>query len=78
MQAGILLITYVLTMIAVQLVGFVVSRLVDYQFPAVSLMAFLVIFIAAFGIAWPIAVWIAERLIQRAGYQLEKADPRAV
>jgi len=78
MQAGILLITYVLTMIAVQLVGFVVSRLVDYQFPAVSLMAFLVIFIAAFGIAWPIAVWIAEWLIQKSGHELQKADPRAV
>ena len=78
MQAGILLIVYILTVIAVQFVGFLVSRLVDYQFPAISLMTFLMLFISAFGLAWPIAVWIAERLIQRAGYQLEKADPRAV
>ena len=78
MQAGILLITYIFTMMAVQFVGFLISRLVDYQFPAVSLMTFLILFIAAFGLAWPIAVWIAERLIQRAGYQLQKADPRAV
>jgi hypothetical protein len=78
MQAGILLITYILTMIAVQFVGFLISRLVDYQFPAASLMTFLVLFIAAFGIAWPIAVRIAEWLILRSGHQLQKADPRAV
>jgi hypothetical protein len=78
MQAGILMIVYILTTIAIQFVAFLISRLVDYQFPAISVMTFLVLFIGAFGVAWPIAVLIAERLIQRLGYQLEKADPRAV
>ena len=67
MQALILLITYVLTTVAVQLVGFLISRLVDYQWPTLGLMTFLILFIGAFGIAWPIAVRIAEFLIRSSG-----------
>jgi hypothetical protein len=78
MQAGILMVTYVLTTGAVQFCGFLISRLVEYEFPAFGLMTFLILFIAAFGIAWPIAVLIAEWLIQALGYKLDKADPRAV
>ena len=78
MQALTLLITYVVTTVAVQLVGFLISRLIDFQFPTFGLMTFLILFIGAFGIAWPIAVRIAEWLIVRSGREIEKADVRAV
>ena len=45
-----------------QFVGFLISRLVDYEWPTLGLMTFLILFIGAFGIAWPIAVRIAESL----------------
>jgi len=77
-QALTLLIVYVLTLFSVQFIGFLVSRLVDYEFPSFGLMAFLVLFIGAFGIAWPIAVRIAEWLIRRSGREVETADSRAV
>jgi hypothetical protein len=34
-------------------------------------MTFLILFMGAFFISWPIAVWIAERVIRRAGFVLE-------
>jgi hypothetical protein len=71
MQALTLLIVYVLTMVALQLVGFLVSRLVDYNYPTLGLMTFLVLFLGAFGLAWPIAVRLAEWLIRRAGFTVE-------
>ncbi len=71
MQAGILMIVYVLTVISVQLVGFLISRLVEYQWPTLGLTTFLLLFMAAFGIAWPLAVLIAESLIRRLGYVVE-------
>jgi hypothetical protein len=71
MQSVTLLAVYVLTVISLQFIGFLVSRAVDYQYPAFSVLAFLVLFIAAFGIAWPIAVRIAERLIRWRGYVVE-------
>ncbi len=78
MQALTLMATYIVTLIGVQFVGFLISRLVDLQFPSFSVMTFLVLFIAAFGVAWPIAVRIAEWLIVRSGHEIEKADVRAV
>ena len=77
MQALFLMTVYVLTTFTVQFIGFLISRLVDFEFPTLGLMSFLVLFIAAFGIAWPIAVRIAEWGIRRAGYQIQQADPRA-
>jgi uncharacterized membrane protein YbhN (UPF0104 family) len=71
MQAGALLVIYVLTTIVVQLVGFFVSQLVSTQWPNAGLMTFLVLFMAAFGLAWPLAVAITEWGIRRAGYVLE-------
>jgi hypothetical protein len=71
MQALILIITYVLTTIVVQFLGFGISRVVDYQWPSVGLMTFLILFIGAFGIAWPIAVRIAEFIIRRSGQVVE-------
>ena len=74
MQALLLMIVYVLTTIAVQFIGFLISRLIDYEFPTISVMAFLVLYLAAFGIAWPIAVRIAEFLIRRSGHVVETAQ----
>jgi len=71
MQALTLMIVYLLTLMTVQFVGFLTSRLLDFQFPTLGLMTFLILFIAAFGLAWPIAVRIAERLIRAQGYVVE-------
>ena len=71
MQALTLMIVYVLTLITVQIAGFLVSRLVDYEFPNFGLMTFLVLFIAAFGLAWLPAVRIAEWLIRFRGHVVE-------
>ena len=74
MQALTLMIVYGLTTLSVQFIGFLISRLVDYEWPTLGLMSFLILFMAAFGIAWPIAVRIAEFLIRRAGYVVETAQ----
>jgi hypothetical protein len=73
-QALTLMIVYVLTTISVQLIGFLISRLVDYEWPTLGLMTFLILFLGAFGLAWPIAVRIAEFMIRRAGYEVETAQ----
>ena len=71
MQGLTLMVIYVLTTITVQLLGFVISRLIDYEWPTLGLMSFLIFFLGAFGLAWPIAVRIAEWCIRRAGYVVE-------
>src|SRR5258707_3708480 len=73
-QALTLMIVYVLTTISVQFLGFLISRLVDYEWPTLGLMTFLILFMAAFGIAWPIAVRVAEFLIRRSGHVVETAQ----
>ena len=62
----------------VQCIGFLISRIVDYAYPAFGLTTFLVLFLGAFGIAWPIAVRLAEFGLRRAGYVIDTADKRAV
>lgn len=74
MQSGFLMCVYVLTAAIVQFAGFLISRLVEYQWPAAGLMAFLIIFMAAFGIAWPIALRITEWGIRKAGYRVDGVD----
>ncbi len=72
------MIIYILTAFVLQFVGFIVSRLIDYEWPAAGLMTFLVLFLAAYGFAWPLAVWITEWLIVRAGYKVEVSPTRTV
>ena len=67
MQALTLMVVYVLTTATVQFIGFLISRVVDLEFPSFGLMTFLILFLGAFGIAWPIAVRIAEALIRWRG-----------
>ena len=71
MQALTLMIVYVITIVCVQFIGFVISRIVDFQWPTLGLTTFLILFLAAFGIAWPIAVRITEWLIRSRGYVVE-------
>jgi hypothetical protein len=71
MQALTLMIVYVVTTLSVQFIGFLISRLVNYEWPTLGLMTFLILFMGAFGIAWPIAVRIAEWLIKSRGYTVE-------
>jgi hypothetical protein len=71
MQAGALMTIYALTTISLQFVGFLISRLIDYEWPTLGLMTFLILFMTAFGLGWPIAVRITEWLIRRAGYTVE-------
>jgi hypothetical protein len=71
MQALALMVIYVLMTVTVQLIGFLISKMVDYEWPTLGLMTFLILFLGAFGIAWPIAVRVTEWLIRRAGYTVE-------
>ena len=71
MQALTLMVVYVLTLLTTQFVGFLISRLVDYQFPTLGLMTFLILFLAAFGLAWLPALRITEFLIRWRGYVVE-------
>ena len=71
MQAAALMTIYIVTAAVMQFGGFLISLLIDYEWPAAGLMTFLVLFMGAFGFAWPIAVWITEWLIRRAGYVVE-------
>jgi hypothetical protein len=77
MQALIAIAVFIATAIVVQFVGFLISQAVSTIWPAAGLLTFLILFLAAYGIAWPIAVRIAEWLIVRMGYKLQEADPRA-
>ena len=73
MHAAVAMIVYVATAAILQFAGFLVSRLVDYEWPAAGLMTFLVLFMAAYGVAWPIAVKITEWGLVRAGHKLQEA-----
>lgn len=67
MDAAILIVTYIIITALVQGAGFLVSELVDYEYPTFGLMAFLIMFLGAFWVAWPIAVRVADRLIAKRG-----------
>lgn len=71
MQSLILMVIYILTTAAVQFIGFLISRLVDYQWPTGGLMTFLALFMISFFVAWPVAVRIAEGIIRKLGWSLE-------
>jgi hypothetical protein len=71
MQALTLMVIYVLTTAVVQFIGFVISRFIDYEWPTLGLMTFLILFLGAFGLAWPIAVRVTEWLIRSRGYVVE-------
>jgi hypothetical protein len=58
--AILLMITYIFVVMVLQAFGFGLSKLVDYINPASSLLVFLLLFIGAFGLAWPIAVRLTE------------------
>jgi hypothetical protein len=51
---------YVLVTFALQLIFFMISRFVDQIAPDWSLLVFLVLFLCAYGFAWPVAVHLTE------------------
>ena len=71
MQTVIALITYVITTVTFQSIGFLISRLVNYNYPTLGMMTFLILFLCSFWAAWPVAVRIAEWIIVRLGFKLE-------
>lgn len=71
MQAGALMIIYVLIAIVMQGIGFLISRMVDFEWPAAGLLTFLILFMAAYGFAWPVAVRVTEWGIRRLGHVVE-------
>lgn len=62
MDAASLIFIYIVTTVLFQGAGFGVSRAVDYQFPAAGLMTFLLFFLGAFYFAWPVAVFIFDKV----------------
>ena len=63
MDAGVLVAIYIFTTLIFQTIGFAISRAVDYQNPgAAGLMTFLLCFIGAFYLAWPVAVRVFDRV----------------
>jgi hypothetical protein len=62
MDAAALIGIYIVAAAVIQGIGFLISEAVDYEFPTAGLLTFLLLFLSAFWIAWPIAVRIFERL----------------
>ncbi len=77
MQAAALILMYLLIVVIFQAFGFGISRIVAQYWPGASLLTFLLLFLAAYGFAWPVAVRITEALIVRAGYKVQEPDPNA-
>ena|SRR5215213_6738520 len=57
-----LIVLYIVTTLVFQSIGFGISRAVDAQWPTAGLMTFLAFFLAAFYLAWPVAVLLFEKL----------------
>ena len=51
---------YLVTVVIGQAIGFGISRVVNEFAPAAGLLTFLVLFIAMFWLAWPVAVYLTE------------------
>lgn len=62
MDASALIAIYIGVAVVIQGIGFLISQAVDYEFPTAGLLTFLILFISAFWIAWPIAVRIFEKV----------------
>ena len=63
MDAAVLIITYLVTTMIFQTIGFGISRAVDYRYPgAPGLMTFLLFFMGSFYAAWPVAVRVFDKL----------------
>jgi hypothetical protein len=63
MTTTILVVGYVACTVFVQAIGFGISRLVEHQWPTSGTMTFLIIFMLAFAIAWPITVRMTAFLL---------------
>jgi hypothetical protein len=54
---------YIISTVVLQVIAFFVSEVISMAYPGVSLMTFLVLFMAMFWLGWPIAVRITYWLI---------------
>lgn len=62
MHSGIIVLSaYVGFAILLEVVAYFIGRQVEIYFPAWSLVAFLAMFLAALGIAWPLAVMVTPK-----------------
>jgi hypothetical protein len=64
---------YIIVTATLQLVGFLISQGVNEFYPSVSLMTFLVLFMAMFYSGWPIAVRISDWLIPQTDGDRQRA-----
>jgi len=71
MQAVGLLLGFLFTAAVLQFFGFIISQVVDRIWPTAGLLTFLICFLGAYALAWPIAVRVTESLIRRMGYVLD-------
>lgn len=62
MDAAALIGIYIVSAAVIQGIGFLISEAVDYEFPTAGLLTFLILFLSAFWIAWPIAVRIFDKV----------------
>jgi hypothetical protein len=75
MQGIFLVVVYIITAAAVQAIGFFVSRAIEYVYPTLGLTMFLIVFLGAFVVAWPIAYWITVTAIRKAGFKVQGLAP---
>ena len=62
MHSGIIVLSaYVAFSIVLEIVAYFIGREVEIFFPAWSLVAFLTMFLAALGLAWPLAVMVTPK-----------------
>ena len=64
---------YIIVTASLQFVGFLISHVVSEFYPSMSLMTFLVLFMAMFYSGWPIAVRISDWLIPETAGDRERA-----
>ena len=62
MDAALLITIYIIATMIIQGLFFLLSQAVDYQWPAAGLLTFLVLFMLAFWLAWPVATRIFDKL----------------
>jgi hypothetical protein len=60
MDALLLIAVYLGLTAILQALGYAFSQAVNYVDPAWGLLTFLLLFLGAFWLAWPIAVWVTD------------------
>lgn len=69
----VLMVIYLIVTMIFQAIGLALSKMVDLYDPSWSLLAFLVLFLGAFWVAWPAAVFVTNRLVPMSEAEREAA-----